>query len=83
MFAGLQWQDTLGFAGALLMLLALFLQLFSPLAEGRGRLRAALGLCGAAALLPAVLERFNAAVFFLLVAWILLNGYRCLRAPRA
>jgi hypothetical protein len=63
------------------MLLAQFLHLFSPLADGRGRPRAALGLLGAAALLPVVVERFNAPLFFLLVAWVLLSAYRLLRAP--
>jgi len=81
MMAALLWQDWLGFAGAALMLLALFLHLFSTLADGRGRLRAALGLVGALALLPAAVERFNAPLFFLLVGWVLLNVYRLLRAP--
>lgn len=82
MITALLWQDWLGFAGAALMLLALFLYLFSPLADGRGRLRAALGLLGAIALLPVSVERFNAPLFFLLVAWALLNAYRMLRAPQ-
>lgn len=82
MMAALLWQDWLGFAGAALMLLALYLQLFAPLADGRGRLRAALGLLGAATLLPSAVERFSAPLFFLLVAWVLLNAYRLFRAPR-
>lgn len=82
MMAALLWQDWLGFAGAALMLLALFLHLFAPLADGRGRFRAALGLLGAAALLPAVVERFSAPLFFLLVAWVLLNAYRLFRRPQ-
>ena len=81
MVAALAWQDWVGFAGAGLMLLALFLHLFSPLADGRGRLRAALGLVGALALLPVAMERFNAPLFFLLVGWVLLSAYRLLRAP--
>ena len=81
MMAALLSPDWLGFAGAALMLLALYLHLFSPLADGRGRLRAALGLLGAVALLPVAVERFNAPLFFLLVAWVLLNAYRLLRAP--
>lgn len=79
MIAALAWQDWLGFAGAALMLLALFLHLFAP-GDGRGRTRAVLGLLGASALLPAALARFNPALFFLLVAWILLNAYRLFRA---
>ena len=64
MIAAMTWQDWLGFAGAILMLLALHLQLFAPAAPGRGRLRAALGLLGAGAMLPAALERFSAPLFF-------------------
>ena len=59
MLAGVQWQEVLGYAGALLMLVALFLHLFVPLGEGRGRWRAVLGLFGAAALLPSVLLHFK------------------------
>ena len=77
----LAWQDWLGFAGAALMLLALFLLLFAPRADGRSRLRAALGLLGAAALLPGALQYFNPPVFFLLVAWGLLNAYGLFRRP--
>jgi len=76
MIAAMTWQDWLGFAGAALMLLGLFLHLFKPLAQGRGRLRAALDLCGAAALLPVAVERFSAPLFFLLVGWLLLGAYR-------
>ena len=80
MIAALAWQDLLGFAGAALMLLALFLHLFAA-GERRGGTRALLGLLGAAALLPAAIARFNPALFFLLVAWVLLNAYRLFRAP--
>lgn len=77
----LAWQDWLGFAGAALMLLALFLLLFAPRADGRRRLRAALGSLGAAALLPAALQHFSPPVFFLLVAWLLLGAYGLFRRP--
>ena len=76
MIAAMTWQDWLGFAGAILMLLALYLQLFAPAAPGHGRLRAALGLLGAGAMLPAALARFSAPLFFLLLAWLLLNACR-------
>ncbi|MGJ4728048.1 CBU_0592 family membrane protein [Luteimonas sp. SDU101] len=82
MVAALAWQDWVGFAGAGLMLLALFLHLFAPRADGGGRLRAMLGLLGAAALLPVAVLRFSPPLFFLLVAWVLMNAYRVARAPR-
>jgi hypothetical protein len=81
MFSALTWQDWLGFGGAALMLLALFLHLFAPLADGRGKPRAVLGLLGALALMPIVVARFSPPLFFLLVAWVLLNAYRLLRRP--
>jgi len=82
MLSSLQWQDWLGFAGACLMLLALFLHSFAPRVDG-GRMRAALGLLGAAALLPAAVLAFRAPVFFLLVGWILVCVYRIARPPVA
>lgn len=80
MLSSLQWQDWLGFAGASLALLALFLHAFAPRAEA-GRWRALLGLVGAAALLPSAWLAFRAPLFFLLVGWILVSAYRLLRAP--
>ena len=80
MLASLQWQDWLGLAGASLLLLALFLHSFAPWLEG-GRGRALLGLLGAAALLPSAWLAFRAPLFFLLVGWVLLCGYRLVRAP--
>ena len=77
----LQWQDWLGLAGASLMLLGLFLHSFAP-AGGR-RWRALLGLLGAVALLPSAWQAFRAPLFFLLVGWVLVCGYRLLRAPAA
>lgn len=82
MMAALAWQDWLGFAGASLMLSALFLHLFAPIADGRGRPRAVCALLGALALLPAAVMRFNPALFFLLVGWGLLNAYRLFRGTR-
>lgn len=81
MFSSLQWQDWLGFAGACLMLLALFLHSFAPRA-GAGRWRAVLGLLGAAMLVPSAWLAFRAPLFFLLVGWILVCGYRLARPPR-
>lgn len=80
MLASLQWQDWLGLVGASLLLLALFLHSFAPRLEG-GRGRALLGLLGAAALLPSAWLAFRAPLFFLLVGWALLCGYRLVRAP--
>lgn len=80
MLASLQWQDWLGLAGACLMLLALFLHSFAPRRDG-GRGRALLGLLGAAALLPSAWLAFRAPMFFLLVGWLLVCGYRLVRAP--
>ncbi|TYT25386.1 hypothetical protein FZO89_03390 [Luteimonas viscosa] len=82
MFSSLQWQDWLGVAGACLMLLALFLHSFGAHARG-GRWRAVLGMLGAAALLPSAWLAFRAPLFFLLVGWILVCGYRLLRPPQA
>ena len=80
--AALQWQDWLGFAGACLLLLSLFLQSFAPRLDG-GRWRALLGLLGAAALLPSAWLAFRAPLFFLLVGWILVCAYRLVRVPDA
>ena len=40
-----------------------------------------LSFVGAAALLPAALRYFNPPLFFLLVAWLLLNAYGLFRRP--
>ena len=80
MLSSLQWQDWLGFAGACLALLALFLHAFAPRVDA-GRWRAVLGLLGAALLLPSAWLAFRAPLFFLLVGWILVNAYRLVRAP--
>lgn len=82
MWESLRWQDWLGYAGAALMLFAQFLHAFAPRLDA-WRLRALLALLGAAALLPAALLALRGPVFFLLVGWVLLAGYRLFRpAPR-
>lgn len=78
--SSLQWQDWLGFAGACLMLFALFLHSFAPRLDA-GHWRALLGLLGAVALLPCAWLSFRAPVFFLLAGWGLICAYRLARPP--
>lgn len=70
----LQWHDWVGFAGTLMVLAAFFL-LQSRKLSGIGLTYQSLNLLGAMGVLVSVIVNFNAPVFFMQIAWILISGY--------
>jgi len=70
----LQWHDWVGFIGTFMVLAAFFL-LQARRLSGIGLTYQLLNLVGAMGVLVSVIVNFNAPVFFMQVAWILIAGY--------
>lgn len=77
----LQWYDWVGFAGTFMILAAFFLLQAGRL-QGRGLAYQLLNLLGAGGVLVSLWGKFNAPVFVLELAWMLISIYGIVHAAR-
>jgi paired small multidrug resistance pump len=78
----LQWYDWVGFAGTFMILAAFFL-LQADRLQGRGLAYQLINLLGAGGVLVSLLGKFNAPVFVLELAWMLISAYGIARGFKA
>jgi paired small multidrug resistance pump len=79
MSLNLEWYDWVGLLGTLMVLGAFFL-LQARRLSGNGLIYQLLNLFGAVGILMSLYDKFNVAVFFLQIAWILISGYGIARS---
>ncbi len=78
----LQWYDWVGFAGTFMILAAFFLLQAGRL-QGRGLAYQLLNLLGAGGVLVSLWGKFNAPVFVLELAWMLISVYGIARSAKS
>lgn len=78
----LQWYDWVGFAGTFMILAAFFLLQAGRL-QGRGLAYQLLNLLGAGGVLVSLWGKFNAPVFVLELAWMLISVYGIVHSAKS